>query len=123
MRWSRGLVCACALPLMACTTTQQAAAPKGPEAANPPSAPSLTGELSGLLPRSSDHRWLAPSGEPKQAAGEEELYALINGGAGVFIENGYRRVVVQEYRLEDGSEYVVELYDMGVNITGLLGSL
>lgn len=63
---------------------------------------------------------LPPDGVPTGWAGEgrprllegEALYTHIDGGAELFLENGFERLAVQDYRKDD-LEIRIEIYDMG----------
>jgi hypothetical protein len=64
-----------------------------------------------LLPRAGEAQPWAPS-EPPQVATGQELFALINGGAELFLRAGFERAVIQAYARDDGRHIQVDLYQM-----------
>jgi len=50
-------------------------------------------------------------GEPQEYAGED-LYVYINGGAEIYQEYGFRRVVVQDYKNAAGKPLSLEIFEM-----------
>lgn len=62
-----------------------------------------------LLPERFPNRW-EKQGEPKRFT-SAELYGYINGGAEVFLELGFERLIVQPYIAAAG-EIIVEVYRM-----------
>jgi len=54
--------------------------------------------------------WIA-DGDP-QAFGGEDLYTYIDGGAEIYREYGFRRVVVQDYKTAKGRSISLEIFEM-----------
>jgi hypothetical protein len=50
-------------------------------------------------------------GEPQHFAGEN-LFTYIDGGAEIYLEYGFRRVVVQDYKNDAGSRLSLEIFEM-----------
>lgn len=76
--------------------------------------PTLAGQetpLSGLLPRSSELGQWKPAGAPQLFTGEE-LFTYIDGGAEIYNEYGFRRVLVQDYRDSAGRAISLEIFEM-----------
>jgi hypothetical protein len=67
--------------------------------------------LAGLLPRSSELGEWKPEGAPQLFIGEE-LFFYIDGGAEIYYEYGFRRVLVQDYRDSAGQAISVEIFEM-----------
>lgn len=65
-----------------------------------------------LLPSSDDVRPWAPDA-PAQVAEGQELFALINGGAEIFLRHGFERAATQTYSHAGGRHIQVEIYMMG----------
>jgi hypothetical protein len=65
-----------------------------------------------LLPSSDDVRPWVPDA-PAQFAEGEELFALINGGAEIFLRHGFERAATQTYSHAGGRHIQVEIYMMG----------
>jgi hypothetical protein len=72
----------------------------GPEAA-----------LTDLAPTAAELDGWAPTGEARVFEGED-LFELINGGAEIYHEFGFRRVLAQDYTDTDGRAISLELYEM-----------
>lgn len=68
-------------------------------------------DLQSLLPKSGDVPGWSTSGEPLEFAGDD-LWSLINGGAEIYHEYGFEKVLAQEYSDESGHSVSVELYQM-----------
>jgi hypothetical protein len=64
-----------------------------------------------LLPTPDEARPWAPDG-PAQLAEGQELFAMINGGAELFLRHGFERAAVQSYALGGGRPIQVEIYQM-----------
>lgn len=64
-----------------------------------------------ILPDHSDVKSLKAVDSPQQAKGDE-LFKLINGGAEVFLQAGFVRAVLQDYRAEGGALFNLEIYQM-----------
>lgn len=64
-----------------------------------------------VLPEPSDLEGLKPEGKPEQAE-SENLYDLINGGASVFLSNGFKCALLQDYRSKSGILINLEVYQM-----------
>ena len=50
-------------------------------------------------------------GPPQEFAGED-LYAYIDGGAEIYQEYGFRRVIVQDYKNQSGKSVSLEIFEM-----------
>lgn len=68
-------------------------------------------DLSFLVPAAGDLSDWAPVGKSEQFEGLD-LYELINGGAEVYHEYGFRRVLAQEYGDEEQRFIALEIYEM-----------
>jgi hypothetical protein len=64
-----------------------------------------------LLPTPDEARPWAPDG-PAQLAEGQELFALINGGAELFLRHGFERAAMQSYALAGSRHIQVEIYQM-----------
>jgi len=53
----------------------------------------------------------APDGEAQSAVGEN-LFLLIDGGAEVYLEHGFKEALFQAYKTEDGKSINLEIYEM-----------
>jgi Family of unknown function (DUF6599) len=69
------------------------------------------GHIAALPPRSGDVAGWAPDGSPQAAEGQE-LFALINGGAELFLRAGFDRVLTQAYRGDGERRVELEIYRM-----------
>ncbi len=69
------------------------------------------GELSGYLPASGEVVGWKMSGEPKSYRGDQ-LFRMINGGAGIYHEYGFRQVLSAEYVDVSGRSIGLEIYEM-----------
>jgi hypothetical protein len=67
--------------------------------------------LRAVLPAAGAVPGWAPDGEPQEFVGED-LYAYIDGGAEIYHEYGFRRVVVQDYKNPDGKSVSLEIFEM-----------
>lgn len=67
--------------------------------------------LGGLLPPDGAAPGWSRDGEPQTFTGED-LYAYINGGAEIYQEYGFRRVVIQDYRNAAGKSVSLEIFEM-----------
>jgi hypothetical protein len=76
-----------------------------------PALASPENSLAGLLPRSSELREWRPEGAPQLFTGEE-LFSYIDGGAEIYYEYGFRRVLVQDYRDSTGQAISLEIFEM-----------
>jgi hypothetical protein len=65
-----------------------------------------------LLPSPEDVRPWVPDASAQFAEGQE-LFALINGGAEIFLRHGFERATTQTYSLAEGRHIQVEIYRMG----------
>lgn len=63
------------------------------------------------LPETKELGLWKPMGEPQTAAGED-LFLLINGGAEIYHEYGFKRAVFHSYFLNDTISLNVEIYEM-----------
>lgn len=64
-----------------------------------------------ILPGAAETRPWVPNG-PAQLAEGQDLFALINGGAELFLRYGFERAAVQSYDLGGGRHIQVEVYLM-----------
>jgi hypothetical protein len=64
-----------------------------------------------LLPRNNEFAGWFADGEPEVAVGED-LYLLINGGAGIYHEYGFKRAIFQRYTNEKVGALNLEIYEM-----------
>lgn len=64
-----------------------------------------------LLPNQNQLKDWQPFGEPQYAKGED-LFLLINGGAEIYYEYGFRQAVIHSYSHEDRTSINVEIYEM-----------
>lgn len=64
-----------------------------------------------ILPGAAETRPWVPDG-PAQVAEGQDLFALINGGAELFLRYGFERAAVQSYDLGGGRHIQVEVYLM-----------
>lgn len=69
------------------------------------------GSLLDLLPKGEAAGW-ARDGAPEEYEGEA-LYIYINGGAEIYHEYGFRRVVLQDYESPLGGSVSLEIFEMG----------
>jgi len=68
-------------------------------------------DLRALLPAGGDAWGWVKDGDPQEFAGED-LYTYINGGAEIYQEYGFRRVVVQDYENAAGKSVSLEIFEM-----------
>jgi len=64
-----------------------------------------------LLPTSEDLKGWKPVDAPKQYEGED-LFLLINGGAEIYHEYGFKRVIAQEYKSDNEKSVNLEIFEM-----------
>ncbi|MFC1583838.1 DUF6599 family protein, partial [Candidatus Neomarinimicrobiota bacterium] len=67
--------------------------------------------LDTLLPRNDELAGWFADGEPEVAVGED-LYLLINGGAEIYHEYGFKRAIFQRYTDEEVNALNLEIYEM-----------
>lgn len=67
--------------------------------------------LRGLLPSDRDAPGWSRDGEPQEFIGED-LFTYIDGGAEIYLEYGFRRIVVQDYRSSAGKSVSLEIFEM-----------
>lgn len=67
--------------------------------------------IAGLLPKSSELAEWQPEGAPQLFSGEE-LFSYIDGGAEIYYEYGFRRILVQDYRDSAGQAISLEIFEM-----------
>ncbi|MCK4560507.1 MAG: hypothetical protein KAV45_12050 [Calditrichia bacterium] len=67
--------------------------------------------LDNLLPRNDELAGWFADGEPEAAVGED-LYLLINGGAEIYHEYGFKRAIFQRYTNEKVGALNLEIYEM-----------
>ena len=70
------------------------------------------GPLRAYLPDGNAALGWAKDGEPQEYEGEE-LYAYIDGGAEIYQEYGFRRVIIQDYKDAKGKSVSLEIFEMG----------
>jgi hypothetical protein len=68
-------------------------------------------DISTYLPRAGEIEEWQPVGSPRKFVGED-LYDLINGGAAIFYEYGFKQVITQEFVNENGGSINLEIYEM-----------
>jgi len=68
-------------------------------------------ELSKLLPQIGEAESWFPTEEAEYASGQD-LYLLIDGGAEIYFEYGFKKAVFQTYRNEHGQSINLEIYEM-----------
>lgn len=73
--------------------------------------PKVRKDISHYLPKSGEMKEWEPTGSPQTFVGED-LYELINGGAVIYYEYGFRQVVTQEYTNKVGKSINLEIYEM-----------
>jgi hypothetical protein len=66
-------------------------------------------DLAWVLTGISSVKALKPVGTPDKAKGEN-LYDLINGGAGVYLQHGFKQAILQDYAKDGGTLFNVEIY-------------
>jgi hypothetical protein len=69
------------------------------------------GTLRPFLPAGTDIPGWSADGGPQEFEGED-LYEYIDGGAEIYHEYGFRRVVVQDYESADGKSISLEIFEM-----------
>ncbi|MCJ7487282.1 MAG: hypothetical protein MUQ25_14115 [Candidatus Aminicenantes bacterium] len=69
------------------------------------------GPLRNYLPASNAVEGWAKDGEPQEYEGEE-LYTYIDGGAEIYQEYGFRRVIIQDYKSAKGKSVSLEIFEM-----------
>jgi hypothetical protein len=69
------------------------------------------GDLFGFLPVSGEVAGWKLSGKPKNYRGDQ-LFQMINGGAGIYHEYGFRQALSAEYVDENGKSISLEIYEM-----------
>ena len=73
--------------------------------------PAKTPEVLALLPAADEVAGWSPEDEPEYASGED-LFYLINGGAAIYREYGFKDAVYQTYVTDDGKSINLEIYAM-----------
>jgi hypothetical protein len=68
-------------------------------------------DISAYVPGTGEVESWQPTGAPRTFVGED-LYSLINGGAVIFNEYGFRQVITQDYTSKDGKSITLEIYQM-----------
>ena len=69
------------------------------------------GPLRNFLPAGNAVEGWARDGEPQEYEGEE-LYTYIDGGAEIYQEYGFRRVIIQDYKNAKGKSVSLEIFEM-----------
>jgi len=70
------------------------------------------GPLRVYLPAGNAVEGWAKDGEPQEYEGDD-LYTYIDGGAEIYQEYGFRRVIVQDYKNAKGKSVSLEIFEMG----------
>lgn len=73
--------------------------------------PKVLQDISRYLPQSGELKEWGPVGSLQKFVGDD-LYELINGGAVIYYEYGFRQVITQEYINKDGKSINLEIYEM-----------
>ncbi len=68
-------------------------------------------ELAVYLPRAGELPGWAATAEPEYAEGED-LFSLINGGAEVYHEYGFKQTITQGFKSKSGKSFNLEIYEM-----------
>jgi hypothetical protein len=63
------------------------------------------------LPNKNELQMWNPIGQPQTAQGED-LFQLINGGAEIYHEYGFKNAIIQSYTHENGLSLNIEIYEM-----------
>jgi hypothetical protein len=79
--------------------------------AGPPAARPAQDSLKAFLPADGAVAGWSQDGQPQEFAGED-LYTYIDGGAEIYQEYGFRRVVVQDYKNGAGKSVSLEIFEM-----------
>jgi hypothetical protein len=69
------------------------------------------GPLRSFLPSGNDVPGCAMDGQPQEYEGED-LFTYIDGGAEIYQEYGFRRVIVQDYESAAGKSISLEIFEM-----------
>jgi len=69
------------------------------------------GPLRAYLPAGNAVQGWAKDGEPQEYEGED-LYTYIDGGAEIYQEYGFRRVILQDYKNAKGKSVSLEIFEM-----------
>ena len=69
------------------------------------------GPLRGYLPEDNAAPGWTRDGEPQEYEGQD-LYTYIDGGAEIYHEYGFRRVIVQDYKNAGGKSVSLEIFEM-----------
>ncbi len=74
----------------------------------------LMGEMESYLPQPGELKDWEPSGEPQYVKGED-LFLLIDGGAEIYYEYGFKQAIAQGFKKKNGrpgSGFNLEIYEM-----------
>ncbi|MDQ1352246.1 MAG: hypothetical protein QG657_2552 [Acidobacteriota bacterium] len=74
----------------------------------------LLGEMESYLPQPGDLKEWEPSGEPQYVKGDD-LFLLIDGGAEVYHEYGFKQAIAQGFKMKNGrpgNGFNLEIYEM-----------
>jgi len=63
------------------------------------------------LPKNKEAGTWQPAGSPEKAVGED-LFLLINGGAEIYYEYGFKQAIMQSYQSENGKSINLEIFEM-----------
>jgi len=74
---------------------------------------SLSGQddIAFYLPQKNETGTWQPTGSPEKAVGED-LFLLINGGAEIYHEYGFKQTIMQSYENENGKSINLEIFEM-----------
>lgn len=73
--------------------------------------PTSQADISTYLPTRGEINTWQPGGSPEKAVGED-LFVLINGGAEIYHEYGFKQVIMQSYEKEHEKSINLEIYEM-----------
>jgi len=73
--------------------------------------PKSSKEILDYLPPKNELQMWNPIGQPQTAQGED-LFQLINGGAEIYHEYGFKNAVIQSYEHKNGLSLNIEIYEM-----------
>ncbi len=74
-------------------------------------SPDNQADLSTYLPNNGEIGTWQPTGSPEKAVGED-LFVLINGGAEIYHEYGFKQVIMQSYENANEKSINLEIYEM-----------
>lgn len=68
-------------------------------------------DMASFLPQTGELKGWEPVGTPQHMIGED-LFLLINGGAEIYHEYGFKQVIVQGFKNKNGKSFNLEIYEM-----------